>query len=226
MLLSEELWQANKDIVYSCFHTSFIQSLRNGQLDKEHFTQYLAQDAFLLEAMARTYSVAAAKARDFHGFSVLHQLVAQLIEALGDRHQEIFLWNETHIQTVPRSQTQRYTDFLISTAWTEDIGVILSATVPYLKLHLELGLFMQCGNPQQTYRNWGLTYSNERFQETVVVMDALVDRYANPHQARYSVYRQSLLLLRLFFDAMAPTLIQAPAIDNWTLVLGKSVHES
>ena len=56
MLLSEELWQANKDIVHSCFHSSFIQSSRNGQLDNEHFIQYLAQDAFLLEAMAPTLS--------------------------------------------------------------------------------------------------------------------------------------------------------------------------
>ena len=67
MLLSEELWQANKDIVHACFHSSFIQSLRTGKLDKECFIQYLAQDAFLLEAMARTYSVAAAKAPVFHG---------------------------------------------------------------------------------------------------------------------------------------------------------------
>ncbi len=226
MLPSEELWQANKDIVHSCFHSSFVQSLGNGKLDKEDFVLYLAQDAFLLEAMARTYSVAAAKAPDFYGFSVLHQMIAQLIEALGDRHQEIFLRNETNIQAVPRSQTQRYTDFLISTAWTEDMGVILNATVPYLKLHLELGMLMQCGNPQQTYRNWGLTYSSERFQETVAMMDGLVDRYANSHQARYSVYRHSLLLLRLFFDALAPTLTQAPPIDNWTLVLGKPVWES
>ena len=220
MLLSEELWQANKDIVHSCFHSSFIQSLRTGQLDKECFIQYLAQDAFVLEAMARTYSVAAAKAPDFHGFSVLHQLIAQLIESLGDRHQEIFLWNETHIQTVPRLQTQRYTDFLMSTAWTQDLGVILSATVPYLKLHLELGMFIQCGDPEQTYRNWGLTYSRESFQDKVVAMDALVDRYTNPHKARYSVYRQSLLLLRLFFDAMAPTLNRTSAISSTSGIVG------
>ena len=224
MLLSEELWQANKDIVHSCFHSSFIQSLKNDQLDKEYFIQYLVQDSFLLEAMARTYSVAAAKAPDFQGFSVLHQFIAQLIDALGDRHQEIFLWNEMPIQTAPRSQTQQYTDFLISTAWTEDIGVILSATVPYLKLHVELGMLIQCGDPQQTYRKWGLAYSRKSFQDQVLGMDALIDRYTNPQKARYSTYRQSLLLLRLFFDSMAPTLTQA--VDPWTLILDKPVYES
>ena len=224
MLLSEELWQANKDIVYSCFHSSFIQSLKNDQLDKECFMQYLVQDAFLLEAMVRTFSIAAAKAHDFHGFSVLHQLIAQLMDALGNRHQEILLWNEMPIQTAPRSQTQQYTDFLISTAWTEDIGVILSATVPDLKLHVELGILTQCGDPQQTYRNWGLAYSRERFQDQVLAMDALIDRYANPQKAQYSTYRHSLLLLRLFFDSMAPALTRA--IDPWTLILDKPVYGS
>ncbi len=44
MFPSEELWQVNKDIVHCYSHSSFIQSLRNGKLDKEDFVQCLAQD--------------------------------------------------------------------------------------------------------------------------------------------------------------------------------------
>jgi thiaminase (transcriptional activator TenA) len=227
MLLSEELWQANRDIVHSCCSSPLIQGLNHGTLPQEHLIHYLAQDVFLLEVFARAYSVAAAKAPDWQGFSRLQLLIGTVMDSIGLRHQMLHRWEiqgEVEARsTVPQSETQRYTDFLISTAWNEDIGLILIAIVPYLKLHLELGQQLALTKSPVTHRDWSEAYRSPAFQDSVSTLEDLVDRYALNSETRYSVYRHSFLCLRNFLGAMAPIAPSNRALEGWKLIIDAPV---
>jgi thiaminase (transcriptional activator TenA) len=231
MLLSEELWHANRDLVHACCSSPFIQALTNETLPNEAFIHYLIQDAFLVEVLARAYSIAAAKAPDWHGFSQLQILIAQVIESRRSRHQDIRRWQADrtpeHHSVIPQTTTQRYTDFLITTAWNEEIGIILIAILPYLRLHLELALnSTQATRPSQIYSNWRNPYGSRGFQDIVSTVEALVDRYATQSEARYSTYRHSLLCLRNFFDGMASKSSTRISAETWTLIGDTSIYDS
>ncbi len=62
MSLSADLWQAHDDLAQASLHTAFVRGLADGSLSRERFAYYVGQDAFFLEAFARAYSIAAAKA--------------------------------------------------------------------------------------------------------------------------------------------------------------------
>ncbi len=64
MNLSSELWVENQDLAQACLEHPFVQGIGNGTLKQEKFADYVGQDAFFLEAFARAYSIAAAKAPD------------------------------------------------------------------------------------------------------------------------------------------------------------------
>jgi thiaminase (transcriptional activator TenA) len=64
MTLSTLLWTANKDLAAACLEHPFVQGIGDGTLKQEKFAYYVGQDAFFLEAFARAYSIAAAKAPD------------------------------------------------------------------------------------------------------------------------------------------------------------------
>jgi thiaminase/transcriptional activator TenA len=72
--LSAQLWQTYLPLAETSLHSDFVQRLYDGTLPAENFAYYVGQDAFFLEAFARAYSIAAAKAPDWEGFQTFHQL--------------------------------------------------------------------------------------------------------------------------------------------------------
>ncbi|MEL7512716.1 MAG: TenA family protein, partial [Cyanobacteria bacterium J06554_3] len=68
MSLSQTLWQSNAELAKASLTNPFVQGIGDGSLPKEKFAYYVGQDAFFLEAFARAYSIAAAKAPDWGSF--------------------------------------------------------------------------------------------------------------------------------------------------------------
>ena len=64
MSIAAQLWQANQDLAEACLNHPFVQGIGDGSLPKANFAYYVGQDAFFLEAFARAYSIAAAKATE------------------------------------------------------------------------------------------------------------------------------------------------------------------
>ncbi len=65
MTVSSELWQANLDLAQACLKHPFVQGIADGTLERKKFAYYVGQDAFFLEALARAYSIVAAKSPDW-----------------------------------------------------------------------------------------------------------------------------------------------------------------
>jgi thiaminase/transcriptional activator TenA len=67
MSLAKKLWAENQDLVQAVLTHPFVQGLRTGNLPREAFQRYIAQDAFFLDAFARSYALALAHSPDQQG---------------------------------------------------------------------------------------------------------------------------------------------------------------
>jgi len=202
MTISESLWQANQDLAIACLHNPFVQGIADGSLPTAKFAYYVGQDAFFLTAFARAYSIAAAKSSDLDGFEVFHLLASGVLDELRLHRRYAAEWGVNLAQVEPGGATQRYTDFLLATAWSQDIGITTVAMAPCMRLYLFLGKELaRSGIPDHSYSDWIRTYSSEMFADLAVQLEGLIERYANPIPLVYSSYRYAMQCERDFFQA-------------------------
>ncbi len=202
MPLSDALWHANQDLATACLHHPFVQGLGDGTLPKAKFAYYVGQDAFFLEAFARAYSIAAAKAPTWEAFQVFHQLAGGVLTELtlhGDYARE---WGVDLATVAPGAATRRYTDFLLSTAWGQDPGATAVAMAPCMRLYAFLGQSLaQLNPPPHPYSPWIDTYSSDQFEPLAAQLEALIDAQAADTPSNQAGYRYAMDCERAFFAA-------------------------
>lgn len=208
MSLAHELWETNNDIAQACLQHPFVQGIASGTLSQAQFSYYVGQDAFYLEAFARAYSIAAAKAPDWDGFCMLHTLVDG---ALQERHlHESYAtrWGVNLQSVEPGTTTRRYTDFLLATAWSSDTGLAATAMGPCMRLYAFLGKELASkGIPDHAYADWIRTYSNPAIDELVLSLDGLIDRYVQDSSKAHAVYRYAMTCEYDFFQAALDSIV-------------------
>ncbi|MBD2628608.1 TenA family protein [Trichormus variabilis] len=202
MTLSTQLWTANKDLAAACLEHPFVQGIGDGTLKQEKFAYYVGQDAFFLEAFARAYSIAAAKAPDWQGFTTFHDLGSGVIEELKLHQGYAVQWGVNLRDVEPGVATRRYTDFLLATAWGGDVGLTAAAMSPCMRLYAFLGEQL-AGNgiPNHLYADWISTYSSADFQPLAQQLDSLVDNYSSTSTLIHSTYRYAMFCELDFFQA-------------------------
>lgn len=201
MTLSLDLWQANHDLAHACLHHPFVQGIATGTLDRQRFAYYVGQDAFFLEAFARAYSIAAAKAPDWEGFSTFYALAGGVLEELRLHNTYAAQWDVDLHSVTPGTATRRYTDFLLATAWGHDAGLTAVAMAPCLRLYAFLGQqFAVGGIPDHAYSDWIRTYSSPDIEQLAQQLEGLVNRYA-PSSLAESTYRYAMVCEYEFFAA-------------------------
>lgn len=203
MTLSNDLWQANMDLAQASLEHPFVQGIADGTLPRERFAYYVGQDAFYLEAFARAYGIAAAKAPDWHGFRMFHTLADGVLEELGLHEGYAAEWGLNLQAVEPGPTTRRYTDFLLATAWAHDVGVTAVAMSPCMRLYAFLGqeLAKKDDIPDHAYANWIRTYSSDEVEDLAQQLEHLADRYAADTSLVRSTYRYAMLCERDFFQA-------------------------
>ncbi|MBD2167678.1 TenA family protein [Calothrix membranacea FACHB-236] len=202
MTISNELWMANQDLAKACLDHPFVQGIGKGTLEQEKFAYYVGQDAFFLEAFARAYSIAAAKAPDWQGFTTFHSLADGVLQELRLHEGYAAEWGVNLHSVQPGAATRRYTDFLLATAWGGDVGLTAAAMSPCMRLYAFLGeQLAKDGIPDHLYANWIRTYSSSDFQPLAAQLDALVDSYASATALVNSTYRYAMFCERDFFQA-------------------------
>ncbi|OUL28654.1 TenA family transcriptional regulator [Nostoc sp. RF31YmG] len=202
MTLSIELWTANQDLAQACLEHPFVQGIANGTLEPEKFAYYVGQDAFFLEAFARAYSIAAAKAPDWLGFTTFHTLADGVLHELRLHQGYAAQWGVNLHSVEPGVATRRYTDFLLATAWGGDVGLTAAAMSPCMRLYAFLGeQLANDGIPDHLYANWIRTYSSADFQPLAQNLESLVDNYASATPLVHSTYRYAMFCERDFFQA-------------------------
>lgn len=202
MSLSQILWQENQDLAKAALHSSFVQGISDGSLPRAKFAYYVGQDAFFLEAFARAYSIAAAKAPSWEGFQSFHALANGVLQELNLHQSYARSWHVDISAVKPGTATRQYTDFLLSTAWSQSIGITAVAMSPCMRLYAYLGQNLAVnGVPSHAYKDWIKTYSSDGFEPLAKQLEAIVDEHSQDTQVVHSTYRYAMTCERDFFQA-------------------------
>lgn len=200
MTLSAELWSDNTDVAADVLAHPFVQGLGDGSLPRESFAGYVAQDAFYLESFARAYALALVRSTDTATLLTLADLLSGVRDELGLHAAYADSWGIDMAGVTPLPATLAYTDFLLATAATQDIGAVFAAMTPCMRLYAWLGqsLDVTTAGP---YAQWVQTYADAGFEELAARLEALVDEHATDTPALRATYRRAMQLELAFFAA-------------------------
>lgn len=202
MLVAEHLWHLNQDLAIACLNHPFVQGIGQGTLSADRFSYYVGQDAFFLEAFARAYSIAAAKAPDWESFGTFHDLATGVLQELKLHQGYAALWGIQLEHVRLGVATRRYTDFLLATAWSQTIGITIVAMLPCMKLYAFLGQKLaQPQVPNHAYSDWIRTYSSSDFQPLTEQLSELCDRSTPLTPLAETTYRYAMQCELDFFQA-------------------------
>lgn len=202
MALAKLLWQTHHDLAMACLQHPFVQGLGDGSLDPAKFSYYVGQDSFFLEAFARAYSVAAAKAPHWEVFQLFHQLADGVLEELRLHDNYAQCWGVDLRQVQPTSATRQYTDFLLNTAWTHDVATTAVAMAPCMRLYAFLGQSLAANpSPRHPYTDWVETYSSDQFEPLARRLEGFIDDYATDNELVRQTYRYAMTCELDFFTA-------------------------
>jgi thiaminase/transcriptional activator TenA len=196
------MWAVNRDLAQTCLVHPFVRGLADGSLPRQHFAAYVAQDAFFLEAFARAYSLAAAKAPDWEGFGAFYALAGGVLSELKLHQGYAASWGIQLEKVEPNAATRRYTDFLLASAYQHDVGVIAAAMTPCMRLYAFLGQELaKEGVPKHLYAEWIQSYNAPEFEALAAQLEQLLARYAEDTPTVRAHYRYALECELAFFEA-------------------------
>ncbi len=200
MSLSRRLWTANRDLADDALAHPFIRELGDGSLDRATFAGYVAQDAFFLESFARAYALALARSTDTPTLIALAGLIAGVADELNLHNSYAARWGIDMAGVEPSPATLAYTDFLLATAATSDLGVILAAMTPCMRLYAWLGTSLDADKAGK-YAEWVQTYADPGFDGLASQLEGLLDRHAGDTAAVATAYRRAMHLEVQFFES-------------------------
>ncbi len=203
MLITQKLWERNYNLASLSLNTKFVQGIKNGDLPKTKFQEYLAQDYFFLESFARAYGLAVSKSRNKKNIKTLSVLLSGVSEELILHETYAKEWDIDLTTNLIGPATKKYTDFLEEVSSNLSLIEIMSAMTPCMRLYSWLGkklLNMISDNP---YKEWILTYSDESFDNLSKSLENLIDEYDESYdidQINF-LYKKAMELELDFFNA-------------------------
>ncbi len=202
MTVSKDLWNKNQDFTETFLEHPFITGIYQGNLDRNCFKFYIAQDTFFLQSFARAYSIAAAKTKRLPDFTIFHSLADDVLKELNLHQNYAKQWAIDLENIKPAPATCRYSDFLLATAWEKEIGQIAAAMTPCMRLYAFLGQELaKLGIPNHQYSEWIVTYSSSEFDRSAENLENLLDNYVEDLNLVEQTYYYALFCEKDFFDA-------------------------
>ncbi len=201
--LHKTLWQANRTLAGECLAHPFVRGLANGSLDPDAFKNYVAQDAFFLRAFFSAYALGAARAVERSDVvQRLHRLMSGVLDELK-LHEAYAKSLAIDLGDVrPHPTVRGYTDFLLRTAWTAEVGEIMAAMTPCMRLYAYLGQELAPeDHSQNPYREWIETYSSQEFESLAAELESLLDQLAEDSHREALAYRYAMRCELDFFSA-------------------------
>lgn len=201
--LHADLWRAHEDLARASLETPFVRRLSEGTLDLELFKRYVAQDAFFLKAFFSAYALAAARASDkLDAAHRLHALMKGVLDEL-ELHGRYSESLDIDLAAVtPNPAARAYTDFLLDTGWNADVGEILAAMTPCMRLYAWIGQQLdgqdQADNP---YKDWIDTYASDGFEALASELETLLDELASDTPSVRAAYDTAMRCELDFFEA-------------------------
>jgi thiaminase/transcriptional activator TenA len=199
MTLSAQLWSDSADVAADVLGHPFVRGIGDGSVSRDAFACYIAQDAFFLESFARAYALALVRSQDTATVLVLADLLTGVRQELGLHASYAASWGIDMTGVEPLPATLAYTEFLLATAATKELGVIFAAMTPCMRLYAWLGRSLDAVTAGP-YAQWVQTYADPEFEATAAALERLLDEQADSAAVR-TAYRRAMQLELAFFDA-------------------------
>jgi len=200
MTLAARLWADNADVVADVLAHPFVRGIGDGSLDRELFAGYIAQDAFFLESFARAYALALARSPDTETLLAFAELLNGVRDELRLHASYAASWGIDMAGVEPAAATLAYTEFLLATAATADVGVVCAAMTPCMRLYAHVGTTLDA-DTAGPYADWVRTYADPGFDEVATTLEKLLDRLAEDGGPVRTAYRRAMRLELAFFEA-------------------------
>ena len=175
MLITKKLWESNFELALLSLKSKFVQGLKNGNLPKIIFQEYVAQDYFFLESFSRAYGLAVSKSKDENSKKILSKLLIGVSEELILHETYAKKWDINLTSNYIKPATQNYTDFLDEVAKKQSTVEIIFAMTPCMRLYSWIGKSLSSNVLNNPYKEWILTYSNESFDNLAKSLENLID---------------------------------------------------
>ncbi len=196
-----ELWQRNRHLADACLAHPFVRGIASGELERQRFQLYVAQDAYFLEAFARAYALALARCPDREGIAVFKDLLVGVFDELRLHRGYAERW-QISLAPEPLASTSAYCDFLLRTASLEPVGHTIAAMTPCMRLYAFLGQELAAKlDPETPYREWVETYASEDMEALASRLEGLLERYGGDPERLGWLYRRAMELELAFFES-------------------------
>ena len=203
MPISNTLWESNYELALLSLKSKFVQGLKNGNLPKMIFQEYVAQDYFFLESFSRAYGLAVSKSKDKNSKKVLSQLLEGVSEELILHETYAKEWDIDLTNNFIKPATQNYTDFLDEVSKKQSAVEIMFAMTPCMRLYSWIGKSLSNKVLNNPYKEWIITYSDESFNNLAKSLENLIDKSKgtyNINKANF-LYKRAMELELEFFNA-------------------------
>ena len=203
MLITQKLWESNYELASLSLNTKFVQGIKNGDLPKIKFQEYLAQDYFFLESFARAYELAVSKSKNIKTIKILGGLLSGVSDELILHETYAKEWDIDLTTNLIEPATKKYTDFLEEVSINLSLIEIMSAMTPCMRLYSWLGNNLVTMIPNNPYKEWILTYSDQSFDNLAKSLEYLIDEYDFPYdiESINFLYKKAMELELDFFRA-------------------------
>ena len=203
MPISNTLWESNYELALLSLKSKFVQGLKNGNLPKNIFQEYVAQDYFFLESFSRAYGLAVSKSKDKNSIKILSQLLVGVSEELILHETYSKKWDIDLTNNHIKPATQNYTYFLEEVSKKQSAVEIMFAMTPCMRLYSWIGKALSNYTLNNPYKEWIITYSDESFDNLAKSLENLIDSSKEAfdiNQANY-LYKRAMELELDFFNA-------------------------
>ena len=203
MLISNTLWESNQEIAILCLKSKFVQGLKNGNLPKNIFQEYVAQDYFFLESFARAYGLAVSKSKDKKSIKVLSKLLLGVSEELILHETYAKGWDIDLTNNYIKPATRNYTDFLHEVSNKQSSVEIMFAMTPCMRLYSWIGKSLSNMVLNNPYKEWIITYSDENFDNLARSLENIIDSSKEAYDMNQAIYlyNRAMELELEFFNA-------------------------
>ncbi len=202
MLITKKLWANNSDLALLSLKTKFVQGIRNGNLPRNIFKDYIAQDYFFLESFAKAYGLAISKSKDKSEIKSLSQLLEGVSDELILHETYAKEWEIDLSTNYIKPATKNYTDFLYDVSIKLSSVEIMFAMTPCMRLYSWIGKNLSDMILNNPYKEWILTYSNESFDNLAKSLEKIIDNYQEPFDINQAnnLYKKAMELELDFFN--------------------------
>ena len=203
MTISNTLWESNYELALLSLKSKFVQGLKNGNLPKIIFQEYVAQDYFFLKSFSSAYGLAVSKSKDKNSKKVLSQLLEGVSEELILHETYAKEWDIDLTNNFIKPATQNYTDFLDEVSKKQSAVEIMFAMTPCMRLYSWIGKSLSDKVLNNPYKEWIITYSDESFDNLAKSLENLIDSSKEVYDTNKAnfLYKRAMELELEFFNA-------------------------